>query len=204
MKLSNIILLIDDTLPHAARQAIAKVLLEEGGINANPIDKGGLTKFGIAQRWYPDLDIANLTIPDAAEIYYLDYWCFNSCNQLPSELAIMLFDCAVNQGGSFARKTLQKLLNVKQDGIIGPKTIAEAKSQIDLLFLTQFTRERCRKYSNIAQADPSQITFIEGWIDRALDVLTDCQITAVFGVGELLSEELAFEEEASEEGAAQE
>jgi len=187
MKLSNIIQLIPNTLPHAARQAIAHVLLAEGGINADVSDRGGLTKYGIAQRWHPNVDIANLSIGEAATIYYRDYWCFNQCHKLPDELALMLFDCAVNQGGNFARKTLQTLLKVKPDSIIGPKTLSEASKQLDLFFLTQYTRERCRRYTNLAQADPSQITFIEGWIDRALDVLTNCQITMVFGVGESLS-----------------
>jgi len=48
----------------------------EGGAKVvnDPNDKGGLTKFGISQRAYPNLDIKNLTLEQAEEIYYNDYF----------------------------------------------------------------------------------------------------------------------------------
>ena len=42
-------------------QIIDGVLEHEGGYVNDPYDKGGETKFGIAKRWYPDVDIKNLT-----------------------------------------------------------------------------------------------------------------------------------------------
>ncbi|WP_085299272.1 glycoside hydrolase family 108 protein [Cognaticolwellia mytili] len=180
--LNEIILLIDDTIPSIARQAIARILVEEGGYNVASSDRGLETKYGITKRWYPNVDIANLTIPLAADIYFQDYWNFNQCGLLPDELALTFFDACVNQGGDFARKTLQKLLRVKVDGIIGPKTLNAAAAACSLIFLTQFTRERCRAYNNLVQADISQVVNVEGWNDRALDILIECQIIAGFGV----------------------
>ena len=46
-------------------QIIDSVLEHEGGYVNDPYDKGGETKFGIAKRWYPDIDIKNLTKSDA-------------------------------------------------------------------------------------------------------------------------------------------
>lgn len=65
---------INDELPTVARQAIARVLQEEDGYVYNPIDKGGETNYGISKRWYPNLDIKNLTVTQASKIYYQDYW----------------------------------------------------------------------------------------------------------------------------------
>ena len=171
------------SIPHTASSAITRVLDEEGGKNERPNDRGGLTKFGISQRWYPHLDIANLSAAQAADIYYQDYWLFNKCDKLPECIAYMLFDCAINQGGSFARKTLQKLLEVKPDGIIGSKTLAAAANAAEFFLLTNFARNRCQHYTNLAQSDISQVEFIEGWVDRAFVVLNECHLMAVFGPG---------------------
>jgi len=54
-------------------QIINDVLEHEGGYVNDPLDKGGETNFGIAKRWYPDLDIKALTKNDAVNIYYNDY-----------------------------------------------------------------------------------------------------------------------------------
>lgn len=61
-------------------------------------DPGGETKFGISKRAYPNLDIANLTLEAAQAIYLKDYWTPAGCDSLSWEMALCLFDGAVNQG----------------------------------------------------------------------------------------------------------
>jgi lysozyme family protein len=180
-KLPQQILLVDDSLPLVASKAISRILEEEGGYTCNSADKGGETKFGISSRWYPHIDVKNLTSINASKIYYRDYWRFNNCHKLPQDIALVLFDTAVNQGGTFARKALQQALNIKQDGIVGSKTIAAAYAAPSLFLITKLTRIRCQHYTNLVQKDYSQITFIEGWIDRALDILIECQMITVSG-----------------------
>lgn len=58
----------------AFNNAILFTLGWEGGLSENLLDPGGLTKFGISQRSYPFLDIRNLTVEQAVQIYYEDYW----------------------------------------------------------------------------------------------------------------------------------
>lgn len=180
MKKHEIILLLDHAIPHSARVAIARVLEEEQGESNSKHDRGGYTKWGISSRWYPDINIADLTILGVGNIYYRDYWLFNKCDQMPVDMACVVFDTAVNQGGKFARKTLQRLVGVKRDGIIGRKTLSALNTNTDLFLLTQFTRYRCMRYTNLAQKDHTQIMFIEGWIDRALEVLINAQMIALF------------------------
>ena len=180
-KLNKYILAISTEIPFVARQAIARILQEERGYVNRKSDRGGETKFGITKRWYPHLDIKNLSPSTASDIYYKDYWHFNKCHLLPEMLALTFFDSCVNQGGNFARKALQRLLKVKADGIIGKKSIAAAHVQCDMIFVTAFTRQRCKQYCNLAQADSTQVINIEGWIDRALDILEESQIAVFYG-----------------------
>ena len=84
------------------------VLSAEGGLVDDGSDPGGLTKFGISQRAYPNLDIRELTIEGAKALYRKDYWNRFSCDKLPPGIALLVFDAAVNQGagcpfGCFSR-----------------------------------------------------------------------------------------------------
>ncbi|MDR2666964.1 MAG: phage tail tape measure protein [Holosporales bacterium] len=60
---------------------------------------GGETKYGISKRWYPNLDIRNLTVDGAKLIYYRDFWEPQLYGDFESvELAEKVFDLAVNVG----------------------------------------------------------------------------------------------------------
>ena len=98
----------------------------EGGYVNNCHDKGGETKYGISKKAYPDIDICNLTIEKAKEIYKRDYWNRCKCDYLPDALSVAVFDFAVHSGTKQAIKKLQEALGVKADGIIGNQTIGAA------------------------------------------------------------------------------
>ena len=86
-------------------KAFDMVLGHEGGYVNDPQDPGGETKFGISKQAYPNEDIRNLTIERAREIYLRDYWLATGCDRVTDDaMAILLFDCAVNQGVSRARQ----------------------------------------------------------------------------------------------------
>lgn len=98
----------------------------EGGLVDDKNDSGGETKYGISKKAYPKLDIANLTIEQAKDIYYQDYWKRCKCDYLPDALSVAVFDYAVNSGTIKAIKSLQMALGVTVDGIIGNQTIGAA------------------------------------------------------------------------------
>jgi lysozyme family protein len=89
----------------------------------DPKDMGGETKFGISKRSYPTLDIPNLTLEEAKEIYRRDFWEKIRGEELPPEVAIQLFDSAVNHGVRPAIKLLQLAVGTEPDGVLGPKTL---------------------------------------------------------------------------------
>ncbi len=92
-------------------EALAFVLAHEGGYSCDPRDPGGETKYGISRRSYPGLDIANLSREQAASIYRRDYWDALGLSRLPMELALPIFDAAVNAGREPAVRWLQEALN---------------------------------------------------------------------------------------------
>lgn len=89
-------------------RAVDFVLEREGGLSEDPNDPGGLTKYGISQKAYPNLDIKNLTIDDAKKIYYEDYWLKSGCNELNFPFDIIVFDTSVHCGVYRAREFLSE------------------------------------------------------------------------------------------------
>ena len=114
------------------KEIIEKVLHHEGGYVNDPKDLGGETKYGITKRFYPDVDIKNLTIEQATEIYKKDYWDKNKVESLPQNLWHIYFDMCVNMGKRTAVKVLQRAAvnkgrDIEVDGGLGPMTIGALK-----------------------------------------------------------------------------
>ena len=103
--------------------AISTTLQFEGGYVNDSKDSGGETNMGISKRAYPDVDIKNLTLQKAKNIYYFDYWLRCRCQFMPDALSIAVFDFAVNSGIKTAIKKLQMALGVSVDGVVGNQTI---------------------------------------------------------------------------------
>ena len=108
-------------------EIIEQVLEHEGGYVNDPTDLGGETKYGITKRFDPDVDIKNLTIEQATEIYKKDYWDRNKVESLPQNLWHIYFDMCVNMGKRTAVKVLQRAAvnkgrDIEVDGGLGPAT----------------------------------------------------------------------------------
>ena len=140
-----------------------KVILQnEGGYVNDPSDSGGETKYGISKRAFPYLDIKNLTIEQAGEIYYKNYYLACRADTIVNnELAMQVFDHSVNAGVSKAIKLLQKCAGVTQDGIVGVNTMDKVNSQ-DLVM--QYIEERKKFY--VAISGGKNKKFLKGWIRR--------------------------------------
>ena len=68
----------------------------EGGYSDDKNDPGGETRYGISKRYNPDVDIKNLTLAQAKEIYLARYWIPAGCDAYPYPYDVILFDSAVN------------------------------------------------------------------------------------------------------------
>lgn len=149
---------------HAAADFVLK---EEGGYTVDPNDHGGETNFGISKSSYPNVDIKNLTKEKALDIYSKDFWQACKCDELPTPLAIAVFDAAVNQGQKTAVKMLQMALNVTVDGIIGDVTIGAA-FKAGPKIVRQFLAQRMVRYIRIIMKDQTQQVFAENWSSRLM------------------------------------
>lgn len=134
-------------------------------------DRGGETKFGIAQNANPEISVRDLTWEGAKEIYFRKYWLEGKCDQLHPQLAIMHFDGCVNHGITRANRFLQQAAGVvPDDGRIGPMTL-EAVGQIHPAELcSRIAQLRERFYNRIVERDPSQAKFLKGWLIRISEV----------------------------------
>ena len=103
-------------------KAFKDLIENEKGYVDNPEDPGGETSFGISKRSYPNVDIKNLTVEKARDIYYQDFWLPCQCHTMPYALAFEVLDMAVNHGQPKAIMILQEALGVADDGKIGPIT----------------------------------------------------------------------------------
>ena len=98
-------------------------------------DPGGATKYGITQKTlsaWRNKDVSidavkKLTKDEAIAIYKAQYWHSVRGDDLPAGVDFCTFDFAVNSGPGRAAMTLQEVVGVKQDGIIGLMTLDAVK-----------------------------------------------------------------------------
>jgi lysozyme family protein len=119
---------------------------EEGGYVNDPADPGGETKFGISKRAYPQLDIKSLTLDQAKAIYRRDYWDRLQLDARKYGPALVLFDCAVNQGVARAQALLSQVATSSQP------------------FVIAFQAERALIYASL----PTFARYGRGWMRRLL------------------------------------
>jgi lysozyme family protein len=158
-------------------EIIALVLKEEGGYVDNPADPGGATNFGITQRYLdgarlhdPTLpsSVRDLTITQASALYAADQWHAVQGDALPPDVAAVAFDGAINEGPGTVVKLLQQALRVPVDGVIGPATIAAARTNPKAAQL--LAAQRGSHYAKIVLAHPGEVVFLDGWMNRIFTI----------------------------------
>ena len=144
----------------------------------NKFDPGGLTKFGIAKTSHPNIDIANLTVEQAMQIYYDEYY-IASCADVPNfAFGLVIFDCAVNQGTGTSVKLWQRAVGAVEDGKPGPRSRAALFARRDNpTVLAFFMAYRVDAYVAIKTSNPDNYnTNHKGWFKRMfLSVIAGAQ-----------------------------
>lgn len=135
-----------------------------------PQDRGGLTKYGVAQNANPRVDVQNLNLAGAMRVYFDAYWTPAKCDQVPYPVQIMHFDAAVNHGVGTAAKMLQEAVGATPDGAIGPATLAKLQAMNPAELINRLNAIRVARFNRIVQRNPSQQMFLRGWLNRAAAV----------------------------------
>jgi lysozyme family protein len=139
-------------------KALEMVFKHEGGYVNHKSDPGGCTNYGItiktlrAFRGSKDVDcedVKNLSRDEAMLIYRQNYWDKVKGDELPAGFDVAVFDFAVNAGIKRAIKTLQEVVKVDTDGIIGPKTLAAVNEKGNILLLLAYHALRLAFYRKL-------------------------------------------------------
>ena len=152
--------------------AFKLVVHHEGGYVNHPNDPGGATRFGVTERvarangYQGDMRV--FPIEKAQEIYRKLYWDAVRAEELPAAVRFDVFDAAVNSGVSQAAKWLQRALGVRDDGVIGPATVAAARDVSGPVLAARFNAARLRFMTDL----PTWASFGRGWARRIAENLS--------------------------------
>lgn len=150
----------------------------EGGFVNHPNDKGGCTNRGVTLATYkeycreigkaePTIDkLRKLTFNEYVNILRWHSWDTWQADKINSQqVAEILVDWVYNSGAWGVKKP-QAFLKLKQDGIVGPKTLKAVNDYDPKLLFTHIKSMRKEFYLAIVKANPSQKVFLKGWLNR--------------------------------------
>ena len=162
------------------KKILDEVLEREGwpAYTEHPNDRGGPTKGGITirtleswrQRRCTRLELKRLPEDEAIRILFRRYAEVQGIPRLKnSALQEQVIDNAILSGPSLAVKDLQRVVNVKDDGIIGNITVGAIESFEDVREVcNQLATTRALRLAGFVKQNPDQIVFLVGWLRRAL------------------------------------
>ena len=175
-------------------QALAVLLKHEGGFVNDPNDPGGATKYGVSLRTVARLDanldglldfdldgdgdvdahdILALTPDQAGEYYCRQWWDKHGYGRINNpDIAVKVFDLAVNMGAKQAHKCLQRAIRAAwfpttEDGLFGPQTLSSTNAAEPRALLAALKSEAAGFYRNLAATSPQSAKFLAGWLTRA-------------------------------------
>lgn len=129
----------------------------EGYTSALKNDPGGLTIWGISEKWYPEevkkmsSMSPNQSKEHAKQIYKREYWDKLDADNLSTPFDYIAFDTAVNCGVHVAKKILTEVVSSKGDWK-------------DYIF------KRLLYYSILISSKPAMRDFLRGWLNRCLSL----------------------------------
>lgn len=159
-----------------------KIFKWEGGFVNDPRDRGGATNMGVTIATWKQVgydkdgdgdidvdDIRKLSRADATKVlkkFYWDRWRADEINH--QSVADILVDW-VWCSGKWGIVIPQRILSLKEDGIVGPVTIQAVNKTDPRDLHLKILQARVRFLEDLIRSDPSQARFITGWKNRLND-----------------------------------
>jgi lysozyme family protein len=146
------------------------------------IDVGGRTRFGIAEKFHPDLPEEFFTGPaedaltEAEKIEEREYWDAMRLAEVGNQnVANKLFDMGVNMGvrqaAVYAQRAANALLigegRLVEDGEIGAKTLVAISHADPIAYYHALCELSAAHYRHVAAVNPAQAVNLHGWMKRA-------------------------------------
>ena len=146
----------------------------EGAMADNPNDRGGLTRLGISQAAYPDLNIAKLTDDQCYLILDQDYWTYYRLGEINDQgIANQCMLLFINMPPAKAGKIIQAAIHgcgheITLDGVVGTDTL-QSLNTLPVGWLSDRLRtEASRYYLQLTDNNKSQIPNFRSWMRRTL------------------------------------
>lgn len=173
---------------------IARFILSwEGGFVNDPKDRGGATNMGVTLKTWKsvgwdidkdgDIDIEDLKLITKEDVIkgvmVPSFWNKIKGDAICSEpIAAILLDWAWMSGPVNVIRRIQRLLGVKDDGVVGPVTIKAINTKNAIVLFHEIKQLRVDFYYDIVRRDKSQSRFLQGWLNRLSNILYDgCMTT---------------------------
>jgi lysozyme family protein len=158
-----------------------KVMQSEGGYVWDKDDAGGETNLGVTiGAWGAYLgraikpgEMKALTREQVKPFYKQMYWDKVKGDDLPKGVDYAVFDFAVNAGVGRATKFLQRAVGAIDDGVIGAGTLALIAKTAAKTLIDNFSKQKEDFYRGLAEKNPSQQKFLNGWLTRLSHVHND-------------------------------
>lgn len=155
------------------------ILKWEGGWVNDPDDLGGATNMGVTfatykaycrRKGYPaptEERLKNLAKEQFTDILKTMYWDACKADNIESQsVANAIVDWAWHSGTATAVKEVQRVLGVKDDGVIGNITLSAINSQSPLPLFGKIKQARVAYIERICNARPANNKFKKGWFNR--------------------------------------
>jgi lysozyme family protein len=165
------------------KPAFAFVMQHEDAAGAGKVttDAGGRTRFGIAEKFHPDLPEEFFSGPAedallvAEKIEEHEYWAPMQLDEIENQsVANKLLDMAVNMGVPQAAVYAQRAVNVlagnarlAEDGVIGAQTLAVVNALNPVAYQQRLRELSAEHYRHVAEVNPAQAENLQGWLKRA-------------------------------------
>lgn len=170
--------LLCDRIFEGARieKLVPTILKWEGGYTNHPNDRGGCTNMGVTIANYRKFinrkgtceDLRKITKEEFTVVFrwFWDRW--RADEIMDQQVANIVVDWHFNSG-AWGIRIPQRILGVKQDGIVGPVTLAALNSRDPKELHQAIWDARYKFYNDIVKNNPSQRVFLRGWLNRLND-----------------------------------
>lgn len=156
------------------------ILSWEGGYANDPDDPGGATNRGVTIGTWRQVgydkdgdgdidvdDLKKLTVADAVnrvmKPHFWDRW---KADQIKSQSVANIVVDWVWASGKHGITEVQKILGVKVDGIVGPKTLGALNAQDPRALFDHIKRARLRFIDTVIKNRPTSEKYRKGWTRR--------------------------------------
>lgn len=160
------------------KRLIPFILRWEGGYVDDPADRGGATNKGVTIGTYTTYrkskgikqttksDLRNITDAEWSEIFKTMYWNRWQADHIRSQSVANICVDWVWGSGVHGIKRVQRLLGVRDDGVVGPVTLAALNARDPERLFAEIREARICFIKSIIARDPSQKRFERGWMNR--------------------------------------